>query len=117
MTNPAFVPGAIVISADGVPLGVVESVEAGFLRVRRDVSPNIVWVSTRLVSGASGHELHLFLDRDDLHDGVIALPPARQREYSTLESLSFLARRSREAREFASPRADAEPASPGGSPN
>lgn len=117
MTSSAFTPGAVVISADGVPLGTVESVEAGFLRLRRAAAPNIIWVAAGLVSHTTGHELHLFLDRDDLHDGVIALPPARQREFSTLESLSFLARRARKARDFSSPHADAHPVSPEGSPN
>lgn len=115
MTNSAFAPGAVVVSADGVPLGTVESVEGGFLRLRRQATPNIVWVSTGLVSHTAGQEVRLFLDRDDLHDGVIALPPARQREYSTLESLSLLARRTREARELAAARVHAEPAAPGGS--
>jgi hypothetical protein len=96
MTSPAYTPGAVVIAADGVPLGTLVAVEGGFLRLRRAATPPIVWVNADLVAGGSEGELHLILDRDDLHDGVIALSPARQREYGTLEALSLLARRNRE---------------------
>src|SRR5687768_632329 len=115
MTSSAFAPGAIVVSADGVPLGTVESVEGGFLRLRRHSTPPIVWVNAELVAGSSGNEIHLILDRDDLHDGVIALTPARQREYGTLESLSLLARRNREHnRGIPALHGDARPISPDG---
>jgi hypothetical protein len=99
-------PGTVVICADGVPLGTVVADEGGFLRVHRDGVPPTVWVTKEFIEpgGAEG-EVHLILNRDDLHDGVIALPPARQREYGTLEALSLLARRARAARARSSPSA------------
>lgn len=90
--------GDQVICADGVPLGMVEGDEGTHLRVRRAERPPVVWVPKSLVAGAENGAVRLLLSRDDLHDGVIGLPPSRQREYGTLEGLSLLVRRARIAR-------------------
>lgn len=95
MASP--VAGDTVVCADDVVLGVVEADEATHLRVRRAEHPPIVWVPKMLVAGVEPGVVRLLLPRDDLHDGVIALAPARQREYGTLESLSLLVRRARGA--------------------
>ncbi len=87
--------GDRVICSDGEPLGVVERDEDTHLRVRRPESPPIVWVAKSLIAGVSDGMVTLLLPRDDLHDGVIALPPGRQREYGTLETVSLLVRRMR----------------------
>ena len=90
-------PGDEVVCSDGVPLGVVEGDEGTHVRVRRPERPPIVWVPKMLITEVSGGVVRLLLPRDDLHDGVIALSPSRQREYGTLESISLLARRARAA--------------------
>lgn len=85
--------GDQVVAADGEPLGVVEGDEGTHLRIHRPESPQTVWVPKTLIARTEGGIVELLLPRDDLHDGVIALSPARQREYGTLESLSLLVRR------------------------
>jgi hypothetical protein len=87
--------GHLVVGSDGIPLGVVEGDEDTHLRLRRPQEPSTVWVPKNLIARVTSSEVHLLLSRDDLHDGVIALPPARQREYGTLEALSLLMRRAR----------------------
>ena len=107
MTAPNVpMQGDEVICADGEPLGLVDAVEGTHLRIRRPHErPEVVWVPVRAIGSRTEGTVRLLLDRDQLHDGVIALPPSRQREYSTLESLSLLLHRQR------------EPSAPGGSPN
>lgn len=101
MASPqAPVVGDQVICADGVVLGTVEADEGTHLRVRRVAQPPVVWVAKSLIARTDDATVHLLLPRDALHDGVIALPPARQREYGTLEALSLLVRRARAAGRF-----------------
>jgi hypothetical protein len=97
MTSQAPVTGDQVICADGVVLGTVEADEGSHLRLRRAAQPPVIWVAKTLIASAEDGAVHLLLPRDDLHDGIIALPPARQREFGTLEALSLLVRRAREA--------------------
>jgi hypothetical protein len=94
MTTPASAQaGDFVICADDVPLGVVEADEGTHLRVRRPrEQPPLVWVDKHLIAGMSG-SVRLLVNRDELHDGVICMPPGRQREYATLEAVSLLMRR------------------------
>lgn len=87
--------GDQVICADGVPLGRVEGDEGTHLRVRRSAAPPLVWVPKSLIAGVEAGTVRLLLARDDLHDGIIALAPGRQREFGTLEGLSLLVRRAR----------------------
>ena len=87
--------GDRVVCADGEPLGVVEGDEGTHLRLRRPESPPTVWIPKTLIAGVSEGVVTVLLPRDDLHDGVIALPPSRQREYGTLEAISLLVRRLR----------------------
>jgi hypothetical protein len=89
--------GTPVICSDNVVLGLFEADEGTHYRVRRKTIPPLVWVAKFLVTDVSDGAVRLLLPRDDLHDGVIALSPARQREYGTLEAMSLLARRVREA--------------------
>ncbi len=90
--------GDQVVCADDEPLGVVEADEGTHLRVRRPhEQPPLVWVPKRIIAGRSDGVVRLIVNRDELHDGVIALPPARQREYGTLEALSLAVRRHRAA--------------------
>ena len=90
--------GDLVVCADDEPLGVVDGDEGTHLRLRREERPPSVWVPKSVIAHTSGGIVRLLLGREDLHDGVIALPPARQREYGTLESLSLLVRRARATR-------------------
>ncbi len=85
--------GDEVICADGERLGLFEKDEGTHLRVRRPEFPQLVWISKRLIAGQDAGVIRLAVPRDELHDGVIALPPHRQREYATLESLDASARR------------------------
>lgn len=87
--------GDCVVCADDVELGVVEGDEGTHLRIRRPERPPIVWVPKTLIAATAANVVRLMLPRDDLHDGVIALSPGRQREYGTLESISLLVRRLR----------------------
>lgn len=107
MTTPNMpMQGDAVVCADDEPLGLVDAIEGMHLRIRRPHErPAIVWVPTRAIGSCGDGIIRLLLNRDQLHDGVIALPPARQREYSTLESLSLLLQRQH------------APNSSGGSPN
>jgi hypothetical protein len=95
MTTPAPAQaGDTVVCADDVPLGVVEADEGTHLRVRRPrEQPPLVWVDKHLIAGTSGGSVRLLVNRDELHDGVICMPPGRQREYATLEAVSLLMRR------------------------
>lgn len=98
MTSPEVpAAGNLVVCADDVPLGVVEGDEGTHLRVRRREQPPVVWVPKTLIAAVSDGTVRLLLGRDDLHDGVIGLPPSRQREFGTLEALSLLVRRARAA--------------------
>ncbi len=90
--------GDEVVCADGVTLGRVEADEGSHLRLRRAAQPSLVWVPKQLIGGMSEGVVRLRLDRDELHDGFIGLPPARQREYGTLEALSFALRRAHHIR-------------------
>ena len=90
--------GDLVVCADDEPLGVVDGDEGTHLRLRRQARPSPVWVPKNVIAHTSGRTVRLLLGREDLHDGVIGLPPARQREYGTLESLSLLVRRARAVR-------------------
>lgn len=94
------VPGDEVVCADGVPLGRVEADEGSHLRLRRAGQPPMVWVPKRIIAGHEDGIVRLLLDRDELHDGYIGLPPARQREYGTLEALSFALRRAHHTRDL-----------------
>jgi hypothetical protein len=87
--------GDPVVCADDIVLGTVEADEGTHLRLRRKAQPPVVWVAKSLVGSVEDGAVHLLLPRDDLHDGIIALPPARQREFGTLEALSLLVRRAR----------------------
>jgi hypothetical protein len=95
--------GDLVVCADEEPLGTVEADEGTHLRVRRPYEqPPLVWIPKRIIAGRSDGVVRLIVNRDELHDGVIALPPARQREYGTLEALSLAIRRHRAAQRPAS---------------
>jgi hypothetical protein len=90
--------GDEVVCADDEPLGVVEADEGTHLRVRRPREyPPLVWIPKRIIADRRDGVVRLIVNRDELHDGVIALPPARQREYGTLEALSLAIRRHRAA--------------------
>lgn len=91
-SQPAI--GDQVICADNEPLGVVDATEGTHLRIRRPHErPEVVWVDKRVIGAAGDGVVRLLFKRDQFHDGVIALPPARQREYSTLESMALLLQR------------------------
>ncbi len=99
MTSEAPSVGDRVVCADGEELGLVDGDEGTHLRVRRQGGATpFVWVPKTLIDRTAGGEVHLLLPRDDLHDGVIALSPSRQREYGTLEALAMLVRRVRAGR-------------------
>ncbi|MFN8556303.1 MAG: DUF2171 domain-containing protein [Dehalococcoidia bacterium] len=87
--------GDLVLCADGEPLGRVDGDEGTHLRVRRAEHPPLVWTPKSLITDVSDHVVHLLLPRDDLHDGVIALTPSRQREFGTIATLSLLVERAR----------------------
>ena len=110
--------GDEVVCADGEPLGVVEADEGTHLRIRRPHErPPIVWVPKRVIGGRSDSTVRLLVHRDELHDGVIALPPARQREYGSLGALSLALRRAKTGwRAMPTAGPSAPPVAPGGEP-
>ena len=95
--TPAPASAIVVVCADDVVLGTVEADEGSHLRLRRSSPPSPAWVAKSLIAYATPDSIRLLVGRDDLHDSVLALPPARQREYGTLEAVSLLARKAREA--------------------
>lgn len=95
--------GDSVLCADGVSLGVVEADEQSHIRIHRAESPQTIWAPKFAIDRIEDGVIRLALDRDDLHDGIIALPPARQREYGTLEGLSLMVMRARRGGSFAPP--------------
>jgi len=99
VTSDVPAVGDLVVCADDEPLGTVEADEGTHLRVRRPHElPPLVWIPKRIIASRTEGVVRLLVNRDELHDGVIALPPARQREYGTLEALSLAVRRHRAGR-------------------
>jgi hypothetical protein len=119
MTTAVPAVGDTVICADNEPLGMVAADEGTHLRVHRsDETPATVWVSKRLIAGVSGGTVRLMVRRDELHDGVISMPPNRQREYGTLEAMTLMLRRDRgQFHDIPNLNPAAPPISPGGIPD
>lgn len=80
-------PGQVVVSADGVVIGRVESNAGTHLGVRLNDpagGTGHIWLPAEMVDSVEEDTVRLNVNRADIHEAVLGMPPARQREFGTL---------------------------------
>ena len=77
-----------VLSDDGITVGRVERVTATHLSVRTpeesDAPGDQLWIPRDQVRTVDNEAVYLRVNRAEIHEAVLALPPGQQREYETL---------------------------------
>lgn len=77
-----------VLSDDGMAVGRVARVTTSHISVRMpeesDAPGDQIWIPRDLVKTVDNETVYLRVNRADLHEAVLALPPGQQREFETL---------------------------------